>query len=199
MEKPHLTRAEFLKLSRLSDENFSQISMRNEASLAFGAMIPGAHGCYLGLDAVGMRLGTELSQLLVRAEAAAILNLNWSTWVDGIGRAEWDLRDIYFATGMLQTGKKREFLVCSGTPREIADDFERNRFRGARFVAINLKLLLCDVRQIAADEGIELPDPLLPRPDSPEYLALIREGEEHRAKAMRRMREKLRARELRAQ
>jgi hypothetical protein len=198
MEKPHLTRAEFLKLSRLSDQNFSQISMRNEVSLMYGAPCPALYGHYLALDAVGMRVAGGLSEMLIRAEAAAITNLHWSVWVDGVGRAEWDLRHIYFSVGMLETGKgaraKREFLVCSGTPREIADDFERNSFRGARFVAVNLKLLLADMREIAADEAIEMPDPLLPRPDSPEYLALIREGEEHRKKALQRMREKVRGR-----
>jgi hypothetical protein len=198
MEKPHLTKTEFLKLSRLTEDQFEQISVRQQASLMYGAPIPALWGHYVALDAFGMRLNGELSQLVVRAEAAAILNSHWSVWVDGIGRAEWDLRDIYFAVGLLETGagkeKKRELLVCSGTNKDIGADFKRNRFHGARFVAINLKALIADIREIAADEGIALPDPLLPRPDSPEYLALIREGEEHRKKALARMREKVRAR-----
>ena len=94
MQHPHISRSEFLKLSRFSEDRYDQISVRKEASLMYGAPIPALHGHYIALDAVGMRLNGELSQLLVRAEAAAILNSHWSVWVDGIGRAEHDFRHI---------------------------------------------------------------------------------------------------------
>jgi hypothetical protein len=194
MKNPHIMRSEFLKLARLTPERYDNLLHQNEVALAFGAPIPAAHGHYIALDAVAMRINSELAALITRAEATWVTLTHWSIWMDGIGRAEHDMRWMYFALGALVTGTKREFLCCSGTNTEIGADFERNNFRGAKFLAVNLNALLADIREIAAAEGIEVPDPLLPRPDDAAYVALIKEGDAIRAEALKRMRERAKRR-----
>jgi hypothetical protein len=196
MKYPHIGRPEFLKLARLTVEMWDQMMRDNQVSLAFGAPIPAAFGLYLIIDSVAMRIAGELAALLGRAEAAAIVLTQWPSWLDGVARAEFDDRHMFFAVGFRGSGAERDLRCASGTPTEIAPDFKT--FTGARIIAVNLTTLLADMRATALAEGIDMADPVMISPAHPEYAETIREGERLHEMALKRWKKRERKRRARA-
>jgi hypothetical protein len=135
-----------------------------------------------------MRIAAELTKLFGRDEATAITLAFWDKWLDATARAEVDPHRMLFAVGIIDAKPKheREFLVTSGTAKEIIADFAD--FDQDRAITINITRIIKDIRRLAREIGTDLSAPFFLTPDHPHYGKIFGEAEQVRATALSRLR-----------
>ena len=183
----------FIACCGFSELTFRQLAFKNHVALAFGVPVPSADGVYLPLDAVAMRLMGELSLVIGRDAATAIILTHFDIWADAVGRAEVEGADdveryMYLCVAVADAGfgKDGEFIITSGTRDELYKDFEGVPITKA--VTASITGIIKDIRARAGAKGVELDQMFFWPPDHPEFAKLVAEAKHERMMALRRHR-----------
>lgn len=178
----------FLACCGFSNGTYRQLSFANHVALAFGVPVPSADGVYLPLDALAMRLMGELSLVIGRDAATAIILTHFDIWADAAGRAEFDDRYMYLIVAVADAGlgKAGDYIVTSGTQEEVHKDFEGIPIIKA--VSCSVTGIIADIRARASAQGVDLDAPFFLAPDHPDYAKMLAEHKHQRQMALKRHR-----------
>jgi hypothetical protein len=188
-----LTREQFLLLTGVTSSRFDVMQHDGHVALAFGVPIPAAAGQYFDMDVVAVRLTGELTPMVGRDVATAIILTHFDVWGDAVGRADFDARPMFFAVGIIETKgtvdakgvRPREFLITGGTQQEIADDFAR--LNQDKVIVVNVTKIIGNIRETARAAGWNLGAPFFLYPQHEDYVAMLAEAKNARGAALERL------------
>jgi hypothetical protein len=189
-----LTRDQFLQLTGLTSSRFDVMQHDGHVALAFGVPIPAVAGQYFDMDVVAVRLTGELTPVVGRDVATAVILSHFDIWGDTVGRADFDARPMFFAVGIIEKKgtvidakgvRPREFLVTGGTQQEIVDDFALSH--QDKVVVVNVTRIIEHIRETARAAGWDLSAPFFLHPQHKDYAATLAEAKSARGAALARL------------
>lgn len=184
-----ITPEQFFATADVKPETFRADVSKNQAAFAFGTGQPLAAGRFIDLDPIAWRLVNELRPGFGRVGAATLVKAFCDGWLYAVSLADRTAEPVFFAItesgppSSVWKGGAREH-VNAGAVTLSALAKQKPKATGDvgpdRITLINISKIMRDVRERAANIGLDLTEPFCPPFDDPSFNKELKEIENWR-------------------